>query len=312
MQINMICGCQASGKSSISKELLKTLNNPVYLNRDSLNCKIIDLIPMMEDALSNNRDVLLDNTMITISSRKPFIDISKKYNTPIHCHYVDISIEDAQINVVKRAIEITGKFPTPTEIEKLKHPNIFPPLVLFKFRKEFEEPSINEGFDTVNKIPFIRRDEPCFNNKALILDYDGCLRECINGNGKYPVNIDQIQINYKCIDKLNQYKDNGYILLGISNQSGISKGELTEEKAKELFEYTNNKLGFNIDYRFCPHRSAPISCYCRKPQTGLFVEFMYKYKLDRKQCIFVGDMKTDETFANRAGIKFIHANNFYV
>ena len=99
--------------------------------------------------------------------------------------------------------------------------------------------------------------------------------------------------------------------MGVSNQSGIHKGELTNETAHELFQFTNNQLGLDIEYRFCPHQSAPISCYCRKPQCGIGVEFMLKHKLSRKDCIFVGDMTTDKTFATRCGFQYVDQAEFF-
>ena len=41
------------------------------------------------------------------------------------------------------------------------------------------------------------------------------------------------------------------------------------------------------------------------------VEYIEKYKLDASQCIMVGDMKVDNTFANRCGFPFVHADEFF-
>jgi histidinol phosphatase-like enzyme len=99
--------------------------------------------------------------------------------------------------------------------------------------------------------------------------------------------------------------------LGVSNQSGVSKDEISYEDCDNLFKYTNQLLGVDIDYRFCPHRSAPISCYCRKPQVGSFVEFFLKYKLNPSDCIVVGDLTSDRTFATRCGCKYIDQAEFF-
>jgi histidinol phosphatase-like enzyme len=70
------------------------------------------------------------------------------------------------------------------------------------------------------------------------------------------------------------------LFLGVSNQSGIEKGDLTEEMAKVCFKKTNDLLGFNIDVRYCPHHSFPIRCFCRKPLSGLGVYLIETYKLN--------------------------------
>ncbi len=308
-KITMVVGCQGSGKSTITKDLIK--NGAVSLNRDSEGGTIISLLPKLESLLKDNKDVVLDNTFPTIEVRKPFIDLAKKLNVDISCSLMTTSIEDAQFNVVQRAIGLLGKFPTPETIKTAKHTNIFPPLVLFKYKKEFQKPTVTEGFSSVKEIKFVRKDDPTFTNKALLLDYDGCLRQCVNGNGKYPVSKEQVKINPKCKDILLSYKNKGYKLLGVSNQSGVAKGELTYDIAKEIFNHTNDQLGVDIDYSFCPHQSAPISCYCRKPMSGFGVEFIIKYKLNRSECIMVGDLTTDSTFAKRCGFQYVDQSDFY-
>lgn len=306
----MVCGFPASGKSTVTKELTEK-SGALILNRDTEGGSIAGLLPKLEQYLKDGKDVILDNLFPTAAVRKPFIDLCKQNNVDINCQLMSTSIEDAQFNVVQRAIGLLGKFPTPEAIKAAKHTNIFPPTVLFKYKKEFEKPTVAEGFSKVDVVKFVRKEDPTFVNRAIILDYDGTLRECINGNDKYPVVESQIEIKPNRTPILQEYLKKGYVLLGKSNQSGIAKGELTEEKAHELFKHTNKLLGLDIDYRFCPHQSAPISCYCRKPMPGAGVEFIMKYKLRAKDCIFVGDMTTDKTFAGRCGFQYVDQAEFF-
>ena len=308
-KVTMVVGFPASGKSTVTKELIK--KGAVSLNRDTEGGTIVSLLPKMESLIKDGKDIILDNTFPTIEVRKPFLELAKKLGADISCTLMSTSIEDAQFNVVQRAIGLIGKFPTPEAIKAAKHTNIFPPTVLFKYKKEFQKPTVEEGFSKVDVHKFVRLENPEFTNKALIVDYDGTLRECIGGNEKFPVSKDQIEIKPGRTKVLQAYKDKGYILLGISNQSGVAKGELSEQTAIELFDYTNKQLGIDIEYRFCPHQSAPISCYCRKPMPGIGVEFIMKHKLNRKECIFVGDMTTDETFAKRAGFQYVDQAEFF-
>lgn len=307
--VNVVLGFPASGKSTVTKELIK--KGAVVLNRDTEGGTIVSLLPKMEVLLKDGKDIVLDNTFPTIEVRKPFIELAKKYNADISCTLMSTSIEDAQFNVVQRAIGLIGKFPTPEAIKAAKHTNIFPPTVLFKYKKEFQKPTVEEGFSKVEIHKFVRKVNPEFINKAIIVDYDGTLRECVGGNDKYPVNKSQVELKPNRAKVLQAYKDQGYILLGLSNQSGVAKGELSEQTATELFDHTNQLLGLDIEYRFCPHQSAPISCYCRKPMPGVGVEFILKHKLNAKESIFVGDMTTDKTFAQRAGFQYVDQAEFF-
>lgn len=310
IEVVMVLGPPASGKSTLTKQLVETKGYN-SLNRDTEGGKIVDLLPKMDTLLTQGKSIVLDNLFPTVEVRKPFIEMAKKHDVSIHCEFQTTSIEDSTFNFVQRAIGILGVFPDPELIKNSKHPNIFPPTVLFKYKKEFQKPTIEEGFKTVIPIPFKRKDDPTFTNKALIVDYDGTLRECIGGNGKFPVSRDQIEIKLGHNKVLQSYLKQGYILLGVSNQSGVAKGELSNETAHDLFQFTNSQLGLDIEYRFCPHQSAPISCYCRKPQVGLGVEFMLKHKLSRKDTIFVGDMTTDKTFASRCGFQYVDQAEFF-
>jgi HAD superfamily hydrolase (TIGR01662 family) len=308
-QVTMVMGFPASGKSTLTKDLVE--KGAVSLNRDTEGGTIADLLPKMEVLLKDNKDIVLDNLFALAEVRKPFIELAKKQGADISCLLMGTSIEDAQFNAVQRAIGLLGQFPNPEVIKKAKHTNVFPPLVLFKYKKEFQKPTTDEGFSEVKTIKFVRKVDPTFTNKAIILDYDGTLRECINGNGKYPVAKDQIEIKPNRKAVLDAYKKKGYLLLGMSNQSGVAKGELTHETAVELFEHTNKLIGVDIEFRFCPHQSAPISCYCRKPMNGAGVEFIMKHKLDAKQCIMVGDYTSDETFAKRSGFQYADQADFF-
>lgn len=305
----MVCGPQGSGKSTYTKELID--QGFISLNRDTEGGNIASLLPKLEQHLKDGKNVVLDNTFPSIEVRKPFIDLCKQYNADISCKVMDIKIEDAQFNVAQRMIDILGHFPTHEEIKKSKHPNIFPVVVLFKYKKEYQKPTTDEGFSKVEFIKFKRKHNPEFINKALILDYDSTIRDCIGGNGKYPTDESHVQVRAHCTKIIEDYRAKGYKILGISNQSGVAKGELTYEKAVSLFEHTNKLLGTEIDFNFCHHQSAPPVCYCRKPQVGLFVMLMNKYKLNPAECLFVGDYKTDETLAKRCGMPFMYESEFF-
>jgi len=308
-KVVMVMGYPASGKSTITKDLVA--KGMVSLNRDTEGGKIVDLLPKMESLLNDNKDIVLDNLFALAEVRKPFIELAKSHGADISCLLMGTSIEDAQFNVVQRAIGLLGKFPTPEVIKAAKHTNVFPPLVLFKYKKEFQKPTVAEGFSAVVTRKFVREVDPAFVNKAIILDYDGTLRECIGGNEKYPVSVDQIEIKPKRKEVLQSYLDKGYKLLGMSNQSGVAKGELSDATAHELFQFTNKQIGIDIEYQFCPHQSTPISCYCRKPMPGRGVDFIIKHKLKASDCVMVGDFTSDETFSKRCGFQYADQADFF-
>lgn len=306
-EVIMLCGFPSSGKSTVAQPFID--EGWVYLNRDTEGGKVSSLVPKMVEALKDC-PVVLDNTFITAEMRKPFIDACKELGHSIRCIKMGTSLEDASFNSCIRMINKYGKVLTNDEIKKAKSPNTFPIAALFSARKRWEEPSKDEGFSSVIEKPFVRTWGSEYINKALILDYDGTLRDTISDE-KYPRSPDDVMILEGRKEKLQEYIDNGYTLLGVSNQSGIGSGKVSEEDVVACFERTNELLGHSIDYRYCAHRAGPGGCYCRKPQVGHGCELIVQYKLNPSQCVFVGDMTSDKTFAKRCGFQFQKANKFF-
>jgi histidinol-phosphate phosphatase family protein len=309
-EVVMLVGMVGAGKSSHAQSYIN--QGYVWLNRDTIGGKIVGLLPLMERALQEGKSVILDNTHVTIEHREPFITLAKQYKTPIHCKYFNTSFEDCQYNLVNRILEKYGRLLSPSELEEesKRHSNIFNVHILYSFRKRLQLPTDSEGFDSVQYLKF-KRDDKNHTQLALILDYDGTLRTTKSGNN-YPIDPDDVVILPGRREKLLEYKEKGYKLFGISNQSGVHKGSLTEEQAKACFQRTNELLNLDIEYYFCSHQSAPINCYCRKPGNGFGVYLIWKHKLNAANSLMVGDMTTDKSFSERCGFQYLDQKEFFV
>jgi histidinol-phosphate phosphatase family protein len=310
-KIILIIGYPASGKTIASEDYVEQGFH--RLNRDEIGGKLDDLVDHLEDLYKNKgiTNFVMDNTYSTKRSRVRVIHWARDNNFEIECHWIKLDIGDALYNAVQRMINAYGKMLSPLEIKKCNDLGVYPPVVIYKIRKAFEEPTVEEGFNKVVKIRFKRKlDKAVYTNKAIVLDYDGTLRTTISGKN-YPKTPNDVEILPNRTQTLKMYAEKGYLLLGASNQSFVSKKVMTEEQAVKCFEKTNELLGVKIDYKFCPHPSYPQICYCRKPMPGMAVEFIEKYKLDPSKCIMVGDSKTDKTFASRFGFQYSKPKDFF-
>lgn len=311
-EVIMTVGLPASGKSTKIKEYLSKENPYIWLNRDTEGGKVISLLPKMKKELNSGNSIVLDCTFVSKKAREPFVEECNKMKVPIKCIWMTTSAEDCQINALNRMWDRYGTlFLDPDSLRGVKDPNMFPISAIFGMKKEFEKPEISEGFSDIVKVKFTRVWDKKFENKAIFLDYDGTLRETKGGNGLFPVRPSEVVVRKNAGQVLSKYIKDGYRLVGVSNQSGIGKGDLTAEDAEECFNETNKQIGINIEYCYCPHRIPPAKCYCRKPQSGMAIYFIRKYNLNPNECLMIGDMTSDETFANRMGIKFIHADKFF-
>tara|TARA_Y100000034_G_scaffold103692_1_gene129527 strand:- start:5560 stop:6351 length:792 start_codon:yes stop_codon:yes gene_type:complete len=258
---------------------------------------------------AGHTDVVLDNTYRDVESRAGIIAVCQQHGVDCECVWLDTSIEDAQVNACTRMYERHGSVLTPEQIKESDDPNVFPIAALYSYRKGFEKPTMAEGFSSIERVKFERRERKGYTNKALLLDYDGTLRVS-SGPKVWPEHPDHVEVMPGRTNKLRQYSDEGYLLLGASNQSAIAKG-LSIQVVIDCFEKTNELLGVEIPYLFCPHRVPPISCYCRKPGPGMGVHFIERYKLDPSRCIMVGDSTSDKTFAARCGFQYQDQAKFF-
>jgi len=302
------CGLPAAGKSSIVEKWVDY--KCTLLSRDIEGGTLSSLNKKLENLMIDGVDIILDGTYSTKLSRADAIALAKKYGYYVLCLYFTTKIEDCMFNAVTRMIKTQGRlFTNLSDYSKVNDPHMFPVAALYKINKHFEAPELSEGIDDIEKIDFKRKPSE-YTNKAILFDYDGTLRVTKSG-GHFPTDVNDIEIIPGRTEKLLELQKQGYILLGVSNQSGIAKGLLTHETAIACFEKTNEMLGVNIDYKYCGHSVPPIICYCRKPGVGLGVDFIEKYKLDSSQCTMVGDLTSDKTFAKRCGFKYVDASNFF-
>lgn len=328
----LLVGFPASGKSTYARQLCGEENLPGHdpssgdrtclLSRDTNmggHGRLEGLLSLLREALDDPEvtRIVLDNTHGTLKSRTPFVAAAQAAGARVEAHCLTTTFEDAQINALNRMWDRYGQvLLTADDIksheEARKDPNIFPPAALFSYRKSFVKPSLEEGFDHIVTVRFKREPAHGNRNKAVILDYDYTLRQVTAGaRYKYPVAPDEIEILPNRTEVLRAWADKDYKLLGVSNQSGIAKEILTDGAARDCFEVTNQGLGQDIEYYYCPHRIPPVTCWCRKPQPGLGVMLIRKHQLDPSQCIYVGDQTTDKTFAKRCGFQFIDQSEFF-
>lgn len=313
-EIVLVMGFPAAGKSTLVEQYVN--EGYTRFNRDVTGGTIAGIAKKVDEYLLaiaiGHRKLVLDNLYPSVESRKSIIAVAKKHNSIIRCVHLTTSMEEAMMNACLRMMRKHDHIPDPKFFSTLDDPNTFPVAVIYKYRKEFQKPSVSEGFLSVMEVPFTRKWGPDYINKALFLDYDGTLRLSM-GKQKYPIRKEDIKILPGRAEVIQAFKDRGYYVFGVSNQSGVAKGNITFAECKQRFIDTNTMLGEGLidSFSFCPHKVPPISCYCRKPNCGIGAFYIAKYKLRPSECIMVGDMGSDKTFAARCGFKYADVNQFF-
>ena len=143
---------------------------------------------------------------------------------------------------------------------------------------------------------------------ALFLDRDGV----ININHGYVSEIDSFDFIPGIFSIVKQATERGYVVIVVTNQSGIGRGYYTQERFVELTRWMVDcfkENGGRIDEVYhCPHHPTGAKgeflkkCDCRKPKTGMFTRAINAHQIDVKNSIMIGDKKSDLIAAETAGV----------
>lgn len=137
-------------------------------------------------------------------------------------------------------------------------------------------------------------------NKAAFLDRDGT----INVDYGYVYQYEKFDYIDGVVETLKKLHEMGYLLIIITNQSGVARGYYTEEDVHVLHEKVCQDLaaqGIPIKkVYYCPHLSG---CSCRKPKTGLFYKAAREHHIDMSKSIAIGDKLRDLTICEQEPVR---------
>jgi D-glycero-D-manno-heptose 1,7-bisphosphate phosphatase len=135
--------------------------------------------------------------------------------------------------------------------------------------------------------------------KALFLDRDGV----INVDYGYVHRIKDFKFIDGIFDLCRAAKKLDYLLIVVTNQAGIGRGLYTESDffaLTEWMKYCFENEGCPLtDVYFCPfHPEFGVGQYKkdsfdRKPNPGMLVKAIQKYRIDTDKSILIGDNESD-------------------
>ncbi|MCD7752686.1 MAG: HAD family hydrolase [Lachnospiraceae bacterium] len=140
--------------------------------------------------------------------------------------------------------------------------------------------------------------------RAVFFDRDGT----INKDVGYLHRVQDLQIIDGIPQLIKQCNDKGYLVIVITNQSGIARGIYTVSEMNYLHhvlcERLQTETGAHIDsFYYCPHLpEISGKCNCRKPEPGLFLKAIEEWSICAECSISIGDSLRDEIASKRAGI----------
>lgn len=139
--------------------------------------------------------------------------------------------------------------------------------------------------------------------KAIFLDRDGTINKYIG----FLKNIDDFELLPNVTKAIRRINNSGYLVIVVSNQPVIARGDLSIMKLKEIHNKMETLLGLEGAYLdgiyFCPHHpdkgylneisELKINCNCRKPKPGMLIKASKDFNINLEKSWMVGDSKID-------------------
>jgi D-glycero-D-manno-heptose 1,7-bisphosphate phosphatase len=143
---------------------------------------------------------------------------------------------------------------------------------------------------------------------AVFLDRDGV----INVDHGYVHDEHDFEFINGVFEATKQLKAMGYLLVLVTNQSGIARGLFSEDRFLSLTQWMDwNFADHDVELDgiyYCPHHAEKgigeykQECDCRKPRPGMFLEARDFLKIDMANSVMVGDKAEDLIAADAAGV----------
>ena len=281
-------GIPGAGKSLVANEY--TDRGYVRLNRDDRGGTLRELADALETGLSSGvRRIVLDNTYLTRAARSHVIETAHRHGVPARCVWLDTSLAQAQVNLVERMLAQFGTLPAPDELKQLarRHPGVLAPTSQMRTVRELEPPAIDEGFEHVEAIAFVRHPAPdraparagAFVTAAA-LERPGWEQAVADGDPSAP-----------------------HLLFHWS--PGDTPDVLAPYRARLAAAVAGP-----VDTALCPHPGGPPTCWCRPPLPGLPLAFARAHDVDPARSILIGTGPAHRNLAAALGARYIAVEPF--
>ena len=158
--------------------------------------------------------------------------------------------------------------------------------------------------------------------KAVFLDRDGTINKYVG----FLRSIDEFELLPGVTDAIKVINSSGYLVIVVTNQPVIARGEVTFEQLHEIHNKMETLMGTDGAYLdgiyFCPHHphkgyegevpELKFECECRKPKPGMLIKAAEDFNIDLAASWMIGDGENDVKAGKAAGCKtgLIGTHNF--
>ncbi|WP_018478354.1 D-glycero-alpha-D-manno-heptose-1,7-bisphosphate 7-phosphatase [Pontibacter roseus] len=145
--------------------------------------------------------------------------------------------------------------------------------------------------------------------KCVFLDRDGVLNR---ERGDYTYRLEDFEVLPGVPEALALLKQNGYLLVVVTNQGGVAKGLYTKADVLACHQKLQNSCNHLLDaLYYAPSHPAFSESLSRKPDSLMLERAIARYSIDPMQSWMVGDSERDLQAAEKVGVPTIMVGDKY-
>jgi aryl-alcohol dehydrogenase-like predicted oxidoreductase len=271
----LVMGVQGAGKSRVAADYVE--RGYFRLNRDERGGSLGQVASALDDALASGaREVVLDNTYLTRAVRHDVVEVAARHGVPVRCLWLDVPLAHAQVNLVERLLERFDELPTPAQLKVVAHtePGLLTPTQQMRAFRELEPPGDDEGFVSVERVPFAREPRG-------------------GRSGVFVAAAATQTLRLRDIDR-----EAPHLVFDWRPAGAVS--DLDDAVAAVA-----RAISGVVEGAVCPHPGGPPSCWCRPPLPGLPLAFARRHGVDPAQSVVIGASPAHRTLANALGARYL-------
>ena len=278
-QVVLLIGIPGAGKTRLADSYVD--RGFARLNRDERGGSLRQIAEELDVQLADGAGkVLLDNTYLTRAVRSYAIDAAARHGAQPSCVWLDTPLDQAQINLVERILERFGELPTAEELRAAarRAPGLMLPTSQMRALRELEPPTLDEGFVTIDRVPFVRVPEAGAGTAAVLVAARSLAQSTFQSPDPTAAHL---VFDWR------------------------PEGELTDLDG--VADALRASVRGSVHTALCPHGGGPPSCWCRPPLPGLPLAFAREHEIDLASSTLVGVSPAHRTLARALRMLYMDA-----
>ena len=269
----LVMGIQGAGKSRLAEDYVE--RGYLRLNRDERGGTLRQLAAVLDDALAAGaREIVLDNTYLSRAWRNDVVATAASHGLAVRCIWLDTPLGQAQVNLVERLLDRFGRLLAPPELKAAarQEPGVLTPTQQMRSLRELEPPGDDEGFATIERVPFVRAP-----------------RQGRPG----------VFVGAAAAERLPESLDSSAPHLLFDWRPDGSTADLAA---------LAGSIPASVETASCTHPGGPPTCWCRPALPGLVLEFARRHGVDPARSVLVGASPAHRTLATALDATYVDAS----